>query len=380
MNPYSLTHRGDAALLRGLAALVVRDRATTARLLAHIAEVDARRLYLPAGYASMHVYCVDVLSLSDDAAYKRIQAARAARDFPALFAAVEAGDLNLTSICLIAPHLSAAHADELIAAASRQPNTRIREWLARRFPGAAAAPGVPNRLRPLPAAPATQLAVTNPESSACQLAAQQVGLPAATPPTAPIAALPAAPPPAAPSPPAVAERFLLQLTIPRGTHDKLRHAQALLRHAVPSGNLAQVLDRALDALIARCEKRRFAATDRPRPRRVGAAAVARRTIPAHVRREVWQRDQGRCTFVGAGGHRCDARGRLEFDHVAPVARGGRATPDGMRLRCRAHNQLEAERVFGREFMEARRAEARAARRPGPDCVHDGMPMPGLPAP
>jgi hypothetical protein len=83
-----------------------------------------------------------------------------------------------------------------------------------------------------------------------------------------------------------------------------------------------------------------------------------RHVPAHVRRVVWERDRGQCTFVGDTGHRCGARTWLEFDHVEPVARGGRATIETIRLRCRAHNQYEAERVFGAGFMRAKRAEAR----------------------
>jgi hypothetical protein len=67
MRNYSLTHVSDAVLLRDLAALVARDRLTTAELLSHIAEVDARRLYAPAGYSSMHAYCVEELRLSEDA-------------------------------------------------------------------------------------------------------------------------------------------------------------------------------------------------------------------------------------------------------------------------------------------------------------------------
>jgi len=76
---------------------------------------------------------------------------------------------------------------------------------------------------------------------------------------------------------------------------------------------------------------------------------------------VWRRDEGRCTFVGTHGHRCGSRVHLQFDHVTPVARGGTSTADDLRLRCRAHNQLEAERAFGRGFMEARRGRAAAAR-------------------
>jgi hypothetical protein len=75
---------------------------------------------------------------------------------------------------------------------------------------------------------------------------------------------------------------------------------------------------------------------------------------------VWARDGGQCTFVSDAGHRCPARTRLEYDHVEPVARGGTATVQGMRLRCRAHNQYTAEREFGAGFMARKREAAQHA--------------------
>jgi hypothetical protein len=131
MQSYSLVHVDDAALLRELAALVAQDRLTTATLLAHIAEVDARRLYVPAGYPSMHGYCVDELLLSEDAAYKRIQAARAARRYPELFAALAEGRLHLAGVCLLAPHLTADNADALIRMAGSKRKSEIEVLLAK---------------------------------------------------------------------------------------------------------------------------------------------------------------------------------------------------------------------------------------------------------
>ena len=133
------------------------------------------------------------------------------------------------------------------------------------------------------------------------------------------------------------ERFALQFTIGKDTHDKLRYVQSLLSHRLPSGDVAQVLDRALDALMGQLEKRKFAATSKPRP---GSRRSTEnpRTFPAHVKRAVWERDQGRCTFVGESGHRCSSRKFVEYDHIDPVARGGQATVGGLRLRCRGHNQ------------------------------------------
>jgi 5-methylcytosine-specific restriction endonuclease McrA len=168
--------------------------------------------------------------------------------------------------------------------------------------------------------------------------------------------------PAVPSP----ERYLLHLTIGKTTHEKLRYAQALLSHAIPSGDAAQVLDRALDALIVQLERRKFGARVRKRTDRNGqrarrpAPSAGKRHIPAQVRRAVWERDRGQCSFVSAVGCRCKARRFLEFDHVVPVARGGTATVEGLRLRCRTHNQYEADRVFGAEFMSRKRLGARLA--------------------
>ena len=91
MKSSSLAHLSDGSLLRHLAATVAGERGATADVLASIAEVDARRLYAPAGYTSMYRYCVHELHLSEQAAYRRILAARAARRFRAIFAGVAEG-------------------------------------------------------------------------------------------------------------------------------------------------------------------------------------------------------------------------------------------------------------------------------------------------
>jgi 5-methylcytosine-specific restriction endonuclease McrA len=132
----------------------------------------------------------------------------------------------------------------------------------------------------------------------------------------------------------------------------------LLGHAVPSGDIAQVFERGLDRLIEHLEKRVFAATARSRPRKGAVNNCRVRHIPAGVRREVWRRDGGRCTFVGNAGQRCPACTRLEFDHAEPVSRGGESTIANLRLRCRGHNQYAAERLFGAGFMDRKRREAR----------------------
>jgi len=347
VSSYSLSHLSDHVLLRDLASLVARDRATTAELLAHIAEVDARRLYLPAAHPSMFSYCVHELRLSEEAAFKRIHAARTARRYPALFTALADGRLHLSAVVMLAAHLRPENAAALLAAAAHRSKAGIERLLADLFPR----PELPERLEAIPPPPVPPL-----PSAPLAPASVDQHAPGRVEQLSPGPMEPSAPHPRLA--PLAPERFALQLTVGRGTHDKLRHAQDLLGHQVPSGDLAQVLDRALDALIGQLEKRKFAATTRPR--RPQGATASPRHIPAHVKRTVWQRDGGQCTFVNETGRRCPARTRLEFDHVEEVARGGRATVEGIRLRCRAHNQYAAERTFGVEFMHHKREAARDA--------------------
>jgi hypothetical protein len=148
------------------------------------------------------------------------------------------------------------------------------------------------------------------------------------------------------------------MTFGKGTRDKLDYARALLGHRIPSGDLEAVLDRVLGLAIAQLEKEKFAVTDRPR--RTSRLAIDPRSIPAHVKRAVLDRDGGCCTFVGDDGHKCESSFRLEFDHLVPVARGGPATVENLRLICSKHNQFEAERAFGAGFMEQNRANRAAA--------------------
>ncbi len=340
MKAYSLSHLSDRVLLHDLAALVAQDRVTTAAMLAHLAEVDARRLYLPAGYSSMYAWCVGELKLSEDSTAKRIQAARLARSFPAIFSMLADGRLHLSAVVLLAPHLTPENVDKLLAAAASKSKPELERLIAERFPR----PDLPTLVTPLAACESEEqhapghVHVTDSE---------HVLGPASERASEPRSKLT----PLSPG------KVALQVTIAQATHDKLRYAQSLLGHALPSGDLAQVLDRALDVLIAKLEQRRFAASARTRPsRRLRAADT--RYVPAEIRRMVWQRDGGQCTFVSGKGHRCETRKFLEFDHLDAFARGGQATPDRMRLLCRAHNQHAAERTYGADFMHHQRDQAR----------------------
>ena len=335
MTTYSLSHLSDHTLTSDLRRLVAEERPRTAVLLAHIAEFDARRLYVPAGFPSMFAYCVGELGLSEDAASRRIRVARLAIQHPGIFVAIAKGQLHLSAVIQLGIYLTAESGDDLLIAAFGKSKQQIEQLLARRFPQSESIPLVEASRGPV----ANSLPALAPVENLPPPARGRSGHSIPTGGVKEIAP----------------QRFDIRITVGGSTRNKLRYAQELLGHAIPTGDLEAVLDRALDALIARLERRKLAATNRPRQPR---SSRDPRQIPAHVRRAVWRRDGGRCTFVSEAGHACAERSALEFDHVEPVARGGKATLDNLRLRCRAHNHYEAERVYGADFMDRKREEAR----------------------
>ena len=372
VSPKRPSRLADHEVLPRLATFVERDRDTTCEMLMLIGRAEARRLYAPTEYPSLFRYCVGRLRMSEDMAWKRIQAARAVRKFPAILAMLADGRLHLTAVVHLAPHLTRDNDRELLQAAAHLSKQALGELLAARFPQ----PDIVERVQAL-VAPASSLrpeqdstaaaAPLQPSVAPAELVPEPVAIashcpagtfetqlvpePVALPAPVALPDLPARITPLAPG------RFGVQFTIGQAAHDKLRYAQALASHAVPGGALADLFVRALDAYVEKLEKQKFAATSRPRPASQRPSANPRH-IPSAVVREVCRRDEGRCTFVSEQGERCEARDLLEFDHVTPVATGGQSTAANVRLRCHTHNQYEAEREFGAGFVERKRVESR----------------------
>src|SRR6059036_3675075 len=142
------SHLSDDDLVAQVKSLARHEREATASLIAHLAELDARRLYLGAGFSSLFTYCVEVLRLSEPAAYNRIEAARAARRFPVILQMLREGSLSLATVRLLASHLTADNHHELLAGAAGKSKREVEELLVQYFPR----PEVPSSLRKLPVA------------------------------------------------------------------------------------------------------------------------------------------------------------------------------------------------------------------------------------
>ncbi len=333
----------DDELVSSLKTLAAHERGTTAELVAHVAELDTRDLHLRAGYGSLFVYCREALLLSEYEAYNRIEAARAARRFPLILEMLIEGSINMTTARLLARHLTEENHQSVLEAARGKKKAEVEQIVAGLWPQ----PDVPPLLRRLPTRPPPSSSkVSEPGSPLPRVAAVAPPFPgpAASPPLRPVAPVPFRPPVVTTS--LSPDRYKLQFTIGTQTLEKLRLAKDMLRHAIPSGDEAAILDRALTVLLAELARKKFAATDKPRP--ASGTAPESRHVPAEVRRAVWLRDGGQCGFVGTNARRCGERAFLEFHHVKPWAAGGEPSVENVQLRCRRHNGYEAKVFFGRD--------------------------------
>jgi len=127
----SIAALSNAQLLAQVRRLTQHERTATATLVAHLAVLDERRLYLGEGCSSLFTYCTRILHLSEHAAYGRIQAARSVRRFPVVLEELAAGRLNLTNLGLLAPHLTPANHRELLAAAVHRSKRQVEELVGR---------------------------------------------------------------------------------------------------------------------------------------------------------------------------------------------------------------------------------------------------------
>jgi hypothetical protein len=333
-----------------------------------LAEIDARKLYVERGFSSSFVFLRDGLSMSEDQAYRRVATARVGRKFPRVFAMIEAGELHMTGVSKLAKHLTHDNHTELLDAARHRSKEQIEVLIATRFPSPPAKTSV-RRTTTTPTAPrSTEDAQGGSDAGAPptpEAAPQPADRRPGAPSTEPTPAAGASPSPAALEPPAPPRRAPPSTVSPTSASTYTfrfsgsERAKALLERAqdwLPHGTeVGEVFERALELLVQDLEKKKFKTTNKPRTAPPEDAPAGERYVPAAVKREVYTRDEGQCTYVSPEGRRCGETSHLEFDHIFPVALGGNSTVDNVRLRCRAHNQYAAEVVFGPRFMEKKRS-------------------------
>ena len=342
-NKFKFDAISDDDLLRRLSELLKSSRSVEVELVAHIGEVDRRRLYAREAAKSMFTYCVEVLHLSEAEAYMRIGVARAARKHPALLSMLEDGRLHLSGIAKLAPVLTKTNRDTLLARAAHKTKREIEELIAEVEPK----PDVASTMRKLPAprsaAPAPRVEL------------RPDGVEAQTPP----AAAPVKPPVVEPLAPS---RYKIQFTASAELYEKLERLVALM----PGADLLAAVEAAVTEKLERIEARRFGKTKKPRKNVEDAdTSPGSRYVAAPVKRVVYTRDGAQCTYVSPDGRRCTARVDVEFHHDDPYGFGGDRSPPNLRLLCSTHNTYVAEGDFGKDVMDQYRRSDDGVSEPAP---------------
>jgi len=344
----SLTELTDAELMARLDALCARNTKLMVQLLLHLGEVDARGLFRDDGHTSMFVYCKDRLRMCESAIWRRLHAARLCRRVPRLVELLEAGKVHLSGLAMIEPRVSDERLEVLIDEVAGKSKREIEKMLVAASPK----PDAPTSLRKLPNREATRVeaseeggSATASSSSPAADAALAGGLKRPTPPSR-----------RARIEPLSETTHKLQLTMSDETRAKLTRVAELMSHSNPSGDLAVVFERAVDALLEKLEKARFGAGRRKPARETGPVKAG--YVSREKTRQVFERDGYQCTYSSEHGKRCAARRFLEVDHIEPRGLGGGDEIENLRTRCRAHNQLYAEQVYGAEHVARKIRESR----------------------
>jgi 5-methylcytosine-specific restriction endonuclease McrA len=371
----SLAKLSDSQIIKRLDDLVRKEHQTLLEVLRHLIEMDHRRLYLGRGYASLYEYCTRHLSYSESAASRRIKTARCIRDFPEVYRMLTKNEVNLSTVSKLSVVLNEKNKNELLEEVRFQSARQVDEIIARFRPMSI----LHERARPVYVKTSFDVPVIEKDqvensssspgkgdqkftadvggkklTTSCSIRTQM---------------------------PVLEQKIKLEFAVSPAFMEKLEEVKALLSKKYPRGvSYEKIFEVMLDEYLEkhspkRKDRRRnkWAAKQKDRKKNPTTSKEARhskptstmakikiskenqpsRHIPAAVRDKVFARDKSRCTFVGKKGTRCNSAWNLQIDHITPYAKGGDHSLQNLRLLCGSHNKYEAERIYGRDFMERR---------------------------
>ncbi len=239
------------------------------------------------GYESLFLYCRERLGLSKASAFRRTTVAKLIVEFPTVLDYLRDGRVCLTTVCELRDVLAPGNHRDVLDRASGMTEEQAKEL-------------------------AAELGGSRPELRD-DLVSTGDG------------------------------DYQLVMRVSRAFVNELAEVSDALGHKIPSGDFEDVMRECFRVTLAQHTKHKVGV-------RPGRLTESDRGIPTAVRIHVWERDGACCAFVGADGRRCGSRRRLEFEHIVPEAKGGRATIDNVELLCRIHNQHRAVAEFGATYM------------------------------
>ncbi|MBI4125378.1 MAG: HNH endonuclease [Deltaproteobacteria bacterium] len=323
MNPqYDCSKLTNQELVIKLKILASDERKAQAAFLAHLTEVDSRRVYAELGYSSLFKYCLEELHLSEGSTCKRIQVARTAKEFPVIYSLIEEGKIHLEGVSLLSPLLNGENHEVLLKKACHKTKREVEQLVA----GLAPQEDAPDFIRKLPQPSQTTFAG---ECRSDNTKSPGIIVPKPRPETIK---------------PITEESVVFKFTGSAELRKKLEKARQILRHKHPHGKLEDIINEALESFLEKRDpERRIARKKQHDPLQKGRATSSSRRIPQRIKDQVWVRDRGRCQYTSQDGKQCGEKAWLEFDHIQPWVLGGVSDDtENIRLLCRTHNQWRAK--------------------------------------
>lgn len=335
----ALKNLSNQELVNQLKKLVSQEQDLTLKILPHLVEVERREIYLEKAYSTMTSYCVNELGYGESSASRRVRAARVIRDIPEVYDLLRSKKITLSAVVQVYSVLTPGNKDQLlpriigrsrsaieqILADYRAPRhlmDQVRPTMVRKIVPVESAP---SRTRPDGAGTAREpvLGEMTRHSDGSKNPADETSTPELT---------------------VVMEKmFEIRFAGDGELMELIRFMRSFLSHRYPKGaGFLEMFKYALQYVKEREDMATKKVADRKRP-----AGAHTRHIPQSVKQKVWNRDGGRCTFVGSNGKRCESEYNLQYDHYpVPYARGGKSTVDNLRLLCAKHNRHTAKKTYG----------------------------------
>ena len=332
----------DSELLTQIQNLAAEERKLTMQVLELLREVERRRLYSQQGYSTLFEFAVKALGYSEASAARRINSMRLLKELPEVAASIEKGNLNLSSVSTFHSFLKREERENGKTYTSEEKRELLKKMESRSH----------RECEKI-------LLTVSPESARPKERLRQIS----------------------------DKESELKFVVSDNLVKKLERLKGLLAHSHPHLNTAQLIeilaDRALEELDPIRKAARIAAAKTKRDLKVKQVARSKksassetpppggadstptseselrpiaakqnpRSIPVAIRRQVWVRDGGQCTFISPETRiRCTSRYRLEIDHRVSVTLGGGSEAENLRLLCKSHNTWEAIDQLGRSKM------------------------------
>ena len=343
--------------------LVQKERNTHIQVLHHLEEIDSRKLYLELGFSSLFDYSVKELGYSEGAAYRRIKAMKLCRDLPDTENRLQSGKLNLSS----ASQLQAFFEKQAKKIKAEQSKKEIK--LSHQSEENKKTVGNLKIAQNDFIISHQRFSVENQKGNESSLflnveeKKDLIKKAEGCSTRATMKLLSEADPSLSVS--KEKARFLgngkveIKLVIDESSHKKLEELKSLLSHKNPVLSHGELLSILLEEALEKHDPRRKKIRNTMKQEKVTSAQKwecrskakkISRVIPSYLRKHIWERDKGQCTYVHPQTKRkCSSRYLLQIDHIRPFSLGGRSEAGNLRLLCAGHNQFRSKQTFGKRI-------------------------------